>query len=172
MCHIERNTRSRSKVTKRGRTISYPKNRFYDRASPNAVANFESRCTSNCVSKASIAFESKSLCSTYFYLQVDYTGDFTSFNPHRYGQHFLNKVANPKDILLFHRKKNFRAATVDIDRPKGMEDRLRGDDFKVEDFIKEYLDAQNLELLPENGLSDAVKNFVEKDDKEAIREYV
>ena len=37
-------------------------------------------------------------------LKVEYTG-FTSFNTQRFGQPFVGRVANPKDILLFHRKR-------------------------------------------------------------------
>ncbi len=33
-------------------------------------------------------------------LQVDYTG-FTTINAQRFGQKFVNKVANPHDILTF-----------------------------------------------------------------------
>ena len=34
----------------------------------------------------------------------------------------------------------------------------------------EILNAQNLDILPENELGDAVRQFVEKDDKDAIKE--
>jgi len=38
-------------------------------------------------------------------------------------------------------------------------------------LVKQYLQAQNLEVLVENGLEDAVMRFVDKDDKDAIKEY-
>ena len=37
--------------------------------------------------------------------QVEYSGGYCALNPHRFGQLFVNKVANTKDILLFFRKK-------------------------------------------------------------------
>lgn len=40
-------------------------------------------------------------------LRVEYTG-FTTINPHRFGQPFVNVVANPKDILLFYRKRQVK----------------------------------------------------------------
>merc|ERR1719272_1951555 len=36
-------------------------------------------------------------------LKVDYTG-FTTCNPQRFGQRFVDKVANPSELLLFQRK--------------------------------------------------------------------
>ena len=39
-------------------------------------------------------------------------------------------------------------------------------------LVRQYLQAQSLEVLVENGLEDAVMRFVDKDDKDAIKEYV
>jgi len=39
-------------------------------------------------------------------------------------------------------------------------------------LVKQYLQAQNLEVLVENGLEDAVMRFVDKDDKDAIKDFV
>ena len=39
-------------------------------------------------------------------LRIDYDGGFIPINPIRFGQIFVDKVANPKDILLLHKKKN------------------------------------------------------------------
>ena len=37
-------------------------------------------------------------------LRVEYSG-YTNFNVQRFGQQFVDHVANPKDILLFFRKR-------------------------------------------------------------------
>jgi hypothetical protein len=42
------------------------------------------------------------------YVQVDYSGGFSSFSTQRFGQQFVDRVANPKDILLFYRKKEIK----------------------------------------------------------------
>lgn len=39
-------------------------------------------------------------------LKVEYSGGFSTINPQRFGQRFVGRVANPNDILLFHRKRN------------------------------------------------------------------
>lgn len=38
-------------------------------------------------------------------LKVEYTGGFTTFSPQRFAQNFVETVANPKEILHFHRQK-------------------------------------------------------------------
>jgi len=42
-------------------------------------------------------------------LRVDYSG-YSTCNPQRFGQRFVDRVANPSDILLFTRKAKKRAA--------------------------------------------------------------
>ena len=37
--------------------------------------------------------------------QVDYTGGFESFNTSRFSQKFVDRVANPKDIIHFVRRR-------------------------------------------------------------------
>jgi double-strand break repair protein MRE11 len=47
----------------------------------------------------------------------------------------------------------------------------RLDEARLEDFVVEYLLAQKLDVLPEKEFNDAVKIFVEKDEKDAIKEF-
>lgn len=117
-------------------------------------------------------------------LKVEYSGGFQAVNPQRFGQRFVQKVANPKEILHYYRKRT--AHIPEGGKKKGLkgfdedlnaidlEAMLPGklDTFRVEDLVAEYLNAQNLEVLPEEGLGEAVKDFVEKDDREAIKEFV
>lgn len=39
-------------------------------------------------------------------------------------------------------------------------------------LVKQYLQAQSLDVLVENGMEEAVMRFVDKDDKDAIKEWV
>ena len=41
---------------------------------------------------------------------------------------------------------------------------------RMSNLVRQYLQAQNLEVLIENGMEDAVMRFVEKDDRDAIKE--
>lgn len=69
-------------------------------------------------------------------------------------------------MSLFADKKKSELVNIDAFLPEKL------DNFRVEDLVTEYLNAQNLDILPENELGDAVRMFVEKDDKDAIKEYV
>ncbi|CAO3596207.1 unnamed protein product [Absidia cylindrospora] len=110
-------------------------------------------------------------------IRVDYTGGYEIFNPLQFGQQYTNRVANPKDMLKFQRAKTTTpssrkprsASAVLDDMSASIPERL--DQIKVEDLVNEFL-CRDLGLLPENELEEAVKMFVEKDDKDAIRRFV
>lgn len=41
---------------------------------------------------------------------------------------------------------------------------------KVETLVRQFLDAQKLQVIAENGMGHAIDSFVEKDEKDAIKE--
>lgn len=108
-------------------------------------------------------------------LKVEYSG-YSTVNPQRFGQRFVGRVANPNEILLFHKKRGMNPrARVDKEqdllaratRPENL------DDTRIEDLIGAFLGpTQTLEILPENELHLALHSFVEKDEKSAIAEFV
>ncbi|KAK9844671.1 hypothetical protein WJX74_005353 [Apatococcus lobatus] len=105
-------------------------------------------------------------------LRVDYSG-FSTINTQRFGQHFVGKVANPNDVLLWQKaaarrvKKNEDGSIADggelAARPEA------ADEKQIEDLIQEHL-VENLEILPERELAFALHDFVEKDEKQALAE--
>jgi len=98
-------------------------------------------------------------------------------NPIRFGQEFQGRIANPRDVLVFHRAKKSanRNAKVSIDQPElsiddpelSISEKLAK--VRVQTLVQEYLAAQELQLLGEMGMSDAIQVFVEKDDPHAIQ---
>lgn len=108
-------------------------------------------------------------------LKVDYSGGFASFNPHRFGHFFVNRVANPKEVIFFYRRRNPTRGGEPLLKPvdeftipaiaAAVEERNA---LKMEDLVREFLQVQHLDLLPQNEFGDIVKIFVEKDDKESI----
>ncbi|KAG6835512.1 meiotic recombination, partial [Arthromyces matolae] len=113
-------------------------------------------------------------------LKVDTTGVTATSNPIRFGQDFQGRIANPRDVLVFHRSKKpaARGVKVAIDEPE-----LSIDDpsltvseklakIRVETLVNEYLSVQELQLLGEGGMSDAIQMYVEKDDIHAIEQHV
>ncbi|KAF5325319.1 hypothetical protein D9619_009799 [Psilocybe cf. subviscida] len=113
-------------------------------------------------------------------LKVDTTGVTETTNPIRFGQEFQGRVANPRDLLVYHRAKKTatRGAKVAIDQPElsidnpdlSVSEKLAK--VRVGTLVKEYLAAQELQLLGEGGMSDAIQLFVEKDDIHAIDNHV
>ena len=108
--------------------------------------------------------------------QVDTTGVSEMSNPIRFGQEFQGRIANPRDVLIFHRsKKATKTNKVAIDQPElsiddpnlSISEKLSK--VRVQTLVKEYLAAQELQLLGETGMSDAIQMFVEKDDTHAIQ---
>lgn len=109
-------------------------------------------------------------------LKVDYSGGYEVENPRRFSNRFVSRVANANDVITFHRRRtanntssNVRTATASS---KSTEDELTLDHIKVQNLVEEFLQDNNLQLLPENGLGDAVQVFVEKDEKDAVKTFV
>ncbi|KAF9133985.1 Double-strand break repair protein mre11a [Mortierella sp. 14UC] len=106
-------------------------------------------------------------------LKVEYSGGYEIFNPQRFGQEFVDIVANPRDIVQFYRRKTAFNKTIaakakaEIDHVEPTE---KLDTLRVENLVQKYLSAQNLSILPEVQLADAVRIYVEKDEKDAVKE--
>lgn len=115
-------------------------------------------------------------------LRVDYSstiGNYEIENPQRFSQRFLGRVANASDVVQFYLKKkkitksskSRRAAgDTELEKPDLGETGLTG--LKVSALVRQYLAKQTLQCLPENELGDAVTQYVEKDDKDAIKDFV
>jgi double-strand break repair protein MRE11 len=111
-------------------------------------------------------------------LKVDTTGVSEMSNPIRFGQEFQGLLANPRDVLVFHRAKKSAARSggkVTAEEPE-LDDPAEADmssseklaRVRVAGLVKRYLEAQELQLLGEMEMSDAIAMFVEKDDTHAI----
>ncbi|KAF2706670.1 DNA repair exonuclease [Pleomassaria siparia CBS 279.74] len=112
-------------------------------------------------------------------LRVEYTapepGAFNIENPQRFSNRFVDKVANTNDVVQFYRKKKIinRALKNNAELPdEAVMAQLSLDTVRVERLVKEFLMAQSLTLLPQNGFGDAVAQFVDKDDKHAMEMFV
>ncbi|XP_006018710.1 double-strand break repair protein MRE11, partial [Alligator sinensis] len=111
-------------------------------------------------------------------LRVDYTGGFEPFNVHRFSQKFMDRVANPKDIVHFFRHREQKEKNENeinfgklFSRPAS-----EGTTLRVEDLVKQYFQTAEkkvqLSLLTERGMGEAVQEFVDKEEKDAIEELV
>ncbi|KAJ8256735.1 hypothetical protein COCON_G00188870 [Conger conger] len=111
-------------------------------------------------------------------LRVDYSGGFEAFNTMRFSQKFVDRLANPKDVIHFfrHREtKNTKGEDIDFDL---ILNRTSSDvmQLRVEDLVKQYFETAEknvqLSLLTEQGMGKAVQEFVDKEERDAIEELI
>lgn len=113
-------------------------------------------------------------------LRVEYTapegGKFDCENPQRFSNRFVGHVANVNDVVHFYRKKSAgtRKGKVDKDMPEegALAAAMAIDNVKVEKLVREFLVAQSLKILPRTHFGAAVTEFVDKDDKRAMENFV
>ena len=108
---------------------------------------------------------------------MEHSGPFEVENPQRFSNRFVGRVANTTDVVQFFRKKKGtgtkRAITV-IDEAEVVEGEDDSQDrvIRVEQLVKEFLSAQTLSVLEENGLGEAIESYVDKDDKRALADFI
>ncbi|TYJ56831.1 DNA repair protein (mre11) [Cryptococcus floricola] len=117
-------------------------------------------------------------------LKVETTDAKDVINPVRFGQEYIGRVANPRDLLQYYRRKKVaerkpknNADLPDSDDIEEEPQSLLADDeasskLRMAHLVGQYLKAQELGVLVEGGLEEAVMRFVEKDDRDAIKDFV
>ncbi|KFO61511.1 Double-strand break repair protein MRE11, partial [Corvus brachyrhynchos] len=110
-------------------------------------------------------------------LRVNYAGGFEPFSVHRFSQKYMHRVANPKDIIQFFRHREQKEKKdIDLNFGKLVSRPAEGMTLRVEDLVKQYFQTAEkkvqLSLLTERGMGEAVQEFVDKEEKDAIEELV
>ncbi|KAJ7320090.1 hypothetical protein JRQ81_019601 [Phrynocephalus forsythii] len=111
-------------------------------------------------------------------LRVDYSGGFEPFSVVRFSQKYMDRIANPKDVIHFFRHREQKEKNEDdinfgklVHKPA-----KEGTTLRVEDLVKQYFQTAEkkvqLSLLTERGMGEAVQEFVDKEEKDAIEELV
>uniref|UniRef100_A0A673B074 Double-strand break repair protein n=1 Tax=Sphaeramia orbicularis TaxID=375764 RepID=A0A673B074_9TELE len=107
-------------------------------------------------------------------IRVDYSGGFETFSTSRFSQKFVDRVANPKDIVHFLRRREQKEDIKGLNLTKQLQNSAEG--LRVEDLVKKYFEAAEqkvqLSLLTEQGMGKAIQEFVDKDEKCAIEELI
>ena len=120
-------------------------------------------------------------------LRVDLTGGFQSVNVQKFGQKFVGKVANPSDMLLFHKSKKKKGGNKDEedefnegmmkeninveDEDEDLDDARAGprqDQKRIERLIKERMD-KGLQILDIPNLMNSLDDMVNRDDNKAVK---
>jgi len=109
-------------------------------------------------------------------LKVEHSG-FTTLNNQRFGSRFVGEVANPSDILLFHKKRGAESAKTKGAAKKRASKGLNVpsepeelEEVNVEDLVNDNLfnSDKKLELLNEKDMAEALDDFVAKEQRGAI----
>jgi double-strand break repair protein MRE11 len=112
---------------------------------------------------------------------MDGPGCYAIMNPQRFGQQFVNRIANPRDAVMFVRKRLTPNASGGGRKgrlpPEGADSAIPGsknggERLRVEDLVEQFLANQRLDLFPQNEFCDTVRIAVEKDDRDAISSFV
>lgn len=137
-----------------------------NRGNPDSVMEFLTKKVDQMVQQANLDRTERSPELPLVRLRVDYTG-FSTINPQVFAQKFVNKVANPQDILMWQKPVRRR------DRPGNvaLQQMPTAADARLEDLIGGNL-TENLRLLSEIELSGALQEYVLKEEKGAIGETV
>ena len=120
-------------------------------------------------------------------LRVDLSGGFQSVNVQKFGQKFVGKVANPSDMLLFHKSKKKKGGNKDEedefnegmmkeninveDEDEDLDDARAGprqDQKRIERLIKERMD-KGLQILDIPNLMNSLDDMVNRDDNKAVK---
>lgn len=141
-------------------------------ASYDAVTNMEEEFDGD---KRKRRYEIRDPDKVLVRLRVEHTG-FSTLNNQRFGAQFVGQVANPSDILLFHKKRSAESAksggaskkkSAGLDMP---EEHI--DDTNIEDLVKDNLmnssDKKPMMVLDEKKMTEALHDYVDKDEKDAL----
>ncbi|KGG50167.1 midasin, partial [Mitosporidium daphniae] len=102
----------------------------------------------------------------------------------RFGQQFVDVIANPKDLVTFFRKRaaasayRKRRSTIEFEEDAQSEAHSseclvnQQELANVESLLMEALQGHSLQILPELEMASALKSFVDKDEKDAIENTV
>ncbi len=114
-------------------------------------------------------------------LKVEYSAPegshFDVENPQRFSNRFVGRVANVNDVIQFWRRKTTGGARKKKEGEAEMPDQdilesMEMNNIKVSKLVEEFLAAQSLQILPQAPFGDAVNQFVNKDDKNAMQVFV
>ncbi|TPP55872.1 Double-strand break repair protein MRE11 [Fasciola gigantica] len=91
-------------------------------------------------------------------IRLDLTGGFEAFSMLRFGQRFIGRVANPKDLITFNRNREQRAAAqVRRALKSGLDDQAEPDPVTLPDSKKIGLDVGEMEHLIRHYLGGSTK---------------
>lgn len=110
-------------------------------------------------------------------LRADYSGGYEVENTTRFSNRFVGRVANSNDILHLVKRRSTESNRILPKSSSGFSDpsltELRENGLeKVGELVHRNLSVEQLKILYEKGMSEALLKFVEKDEKTALKQGV
>jgi len=110
-------------------------------------------------------------------LRVEYTDETQQLNSARFGNMFMDTVSNASDILLFKKKVAERKVKADNFDMDAMNELDAESHVTIEDLVADYFnnqtdDKNKLAVLTVRNIGGAVKTFIDKDDKDALKHVI
>lgn len=111
-------------------------------------------------------------------LRVEHGEEHETFGGHLLGRKFQDRVANPRDLVIFHKRRtvNHTSAGVDLNHLREVTSSEALETSRMEDLVREYFETadetRHMMVLTDCGMQEAVKQFVEKDVTDAIADIV
>ncbi|AGO10952.1 AaceriAFR553Cp [[Ashbya] aceris (nom. inval.)] len=115
-------------------------------------------------------------------LRVNYSAgpdapmDYQVENPRRFSNRFVGKVANANNVVHFYKRRQARGGGQKVDAAVDLDSLVdysnQTSDLEVQTLVRDLLTDMNLSLLPEIGLNEAVRKFVDKDEKNALKQFI
>lgn len=112
-------------------------------------------------------------------LRVEYSGGFEIENVRRFSNQFVGRIANVNDVVQFYKKKSPQQPEILRKKTKfsdDMVDESLGEkpttELALQDIVSDFLKQTQLTLIPEAGLNEAVKKYVDNDDKYSLNQYI
>ncbi|CDK24820.1 unnamed protein product [Kuraishia capsulata CBS 1993] len=111
-------------------------------------------------------------------LRVEYSGGYDVENPRRFSNRFVGQVANVNDVVTFYRKRTTDRSLLETKKTtKKISDSASiGIDedgtVDVSTLVDNFLDDHDLNLLNKAKVGDAIRRFVEKEDKSVLKALI
>lgn len=134
---------------------------------PDTVQEFLTKKVEEMIEKAKLERGNESPELPLIRLRVDYSG-FSTINTQVFAHQFVNKVANPQDIVLWQKPPK-RVIRKTASSKK--ETTLMVGEKNMETLIGEHL-HETLKLLPAIELTHALNEYVQKDERMALADTV
>lgn len=105
-------------------------------------------------------------------LRVDHSGDYEIENSRRFSNKFVGSIANVDDILLYHKKKSQKLASIPQVKNDVHIEHSKASSMSIQHILKKFLEESKLNIMPEDGMFDITKKFIQQDDKQIFTSYV